>query len=303
MISRKLRICLTALLVLVISIVSVIPSQAVTLLSDGVYTYADIDEYNLSLYNYDSSLSTVLTVPASYNNKFVSSIYQYAFEDNESITQIDFSGASRRLESIGIRAFAGCTGLTGDLALPSSVRSIGLAAFQGCTNISSVTINSNITEVPTQCFNRCTLLSKVYLPISAERIENLAFANCGYLDDVYFPTTVKYISDTAFMNSNFVRFHVWYGSYAHQYAIDNNIRYTLLDGVKLGDVDGDGDITITDATAIQRYLAELETLDAIHLYAADANEDKEVDIADATAIQMAVAKIPTGHPIGEVITK
>ena len=111
------------------------------------------------------------------------------------------------------------------------------------------------------------------------------------------------ISPVAFSNDPNLILGVWYGSYAHQYAIDNNIRYTLLDGVKLGDVDGDGDITITDATAIQRYLAELETLDAIHLYAADANEDKEVDIADATAIQMAVAKIPTGHPIGEVITK
>ena len=41
----------------------------------------------------------------------------------------------------------------------------------------------------------------------------------------------------------------------------------------------------------------------MQLTAADANEDKEVDIADATAIQMSVAKIPTGHPIGEVITK
>ncbi|MDO4892377.1 MAG: dockerin type I repeat-containing protein, partial [Eubacteriales bacterium] len=77
----------------------------------------------------------------------------------------------------------------------------------------------------------------------------------------------------------------------------------LLDGVKLGDVDGDGDITITDATAVQRYLAELDVLDDIHLYAADANGDGDVDISDATAIQMAVAKIPTGYPIGEVITK
>ena len=136
-----------------------------------------------------------------------------------------------------------------------------------------------------------------------ESINPWAFASCTELEYVNIPKSVTYIAKSAFNNDPNLTLGVWYNSYGYHYAKENNINYTLLDGVKLGDVDGNGDITISDATAVQRYLAELETLDAIHLYAADANEDKEVDIADATAIQMAVAEISTGHTIGEVITK
>ena len=168
--------------------------------------------------------------------------------------------------------------------------------------MTSVTVNIGVKTIPVQCFNRCEGLQTVYLPSNLESIENLAFGNCSNLYDIFIPSSVTYISDSAFKNT-FVTFHIYYGSYAYQYAKNNNIPYELLDGVKLGDVDGDGDITITDATAVQRYLAELDVLDDIHLYAADANGDGDVDISDATAIQMAVAKIPTGYPIGEVITK
>lgn len=138
---------------------------------------------------------------------------------------------------------------------------------------------------------------------NVEEIGAFAFADCTALKYLELPKTVKLIGNNAFVNDSNLTLGVWYNSYAYQYAKENNINYTLLDGVKLGDVDGDGDITITDATAVQRYLAELDVLDDIHLYAADANGDGDVDISDATAIQMAVASIPTGYPIGEVITK
>ena len=299
---RKIRmVIISALLLISLSISVILQANAVSIYTDGAYTYADIDQDNVALYGYDNS-DPVLTVPEYYYGRRVSSVYDYAFQNNEYLTQLDFSENSRFITSIGTKSFAECTGLSGELSLPSSIRTLGLGAFQGCTGFTSLTINTGVRNIPRQCFNRCTGLQTVYLPSDLETIDDLAFGSCDYLDKVYIPRSVSYISSSAFARS-YPTLCVYYKSYAHQYAIDNNIRYTLLDGVKLGDVDGDGDITITDATAIQRYLAELETLDAIHLYAADANEDKEVDIADATAIQMAVAKIPTGHPIGRVITK
>ena len=77
----------------------------------------------------------------------------------------------------------------------------------------------------------------------------------------------------------------------------------MLDGVKLGDVNGDGIVNVDDATLIQKYLAELETIEGIYLYAADSNEDTEIDVSDATAIQMYSVELHTGHPIGQVMTK
>lgn len=58
-----------------------------------------------------------------------------------------------------------------------------------------------------------------------------------------------------------------------------------------GDVNGDGSVNISDATAIQMYVAKAVTLDNDSLYAADTNGDGMVDITDATVIQKYIAKI------------
>lgn len=60
----------------------------------------------------------------------------------------------------------------------------------------------------------------------------------------------------------------------------------------IGDADGDGEITIVDATAIQRYLALLpnENFDKT---AADIYGDGEITILDATAIQRWLAALPS----------
>ncbi len=57
----------------------------------------------------------------------------------------------------------------------------------------------------------------------------------------------------------------------------------------LGDVDKDGDINIKDATAIQKHIAMLITLDDEAIILADYDGDSEVTIKDATAIQKKIA--------------
>lgn len=58
-----------------------------------------------------------------------------------------------------------------------------------------------------------------------------------------------------------------------------------------GDVNGDGEITVIDATHIQRHVAKTKELAGNGLLAADVNKDGEVTIFDATEIQRYVAKI------------
>ncbi len=58
-----------------------------------------------------------------------------------------------------------------------------------------------------------------------------------------------------------------------------------------GDADGDGKITILDATRIQRYLAGLAGEDEISMDDADADGDGKITILDATRIQRVLARL------------
>ena len=71
-------------------------------------------------------------------------------------------------------------------------------------------------------------------------------------------------------------------------------------GMILGDADDDGQLTILDATTIQRHLAGLPT-SAYNEGASDADGDGEVSILDATAIQRHLAGLPTNEAIGKTI--
>ena len=58
----------------------------------------------------------------------------------------------------------------------------------------------------------------------------------------------------------------------------------------LGDVNGDGEITIVDSTILQKYIVGQTTLDDETLNVADVNKDGAVTVVDATLIQKFVVK-------------
>lgn len=60
---------------------------------------------------------------------------------------------------------------------------------------------------------------------------------------------------------------------------------------KLGDANGDGEVSITDATTIQRHIAGIEYIPQERIEAADVNNDGSIRILDATLIQRFVAMI------------
>lgn len=69
-------------------------------------------------------------------------------------------------------------------------------------------------------------------------------------------------------------------------------------GYLLGDADGDGAVSIVDATLIQRYLAKMETYAFVEA-AADVNRSGAADIADVTAIQRYLAKAEIPESVDE----
>lgn len=71
------------------------------------------------------------------------------------------------------------------------------------------------------------------------------------------------------------------------------------EGYILGDANGDGYVTISDATSIQMFLVELPVGDDFSAYAADVDGDGEIKLEDAVTIQKWVAEIELPYSIGE----
>lgn len=73
----------------------------------------------------------------------------------------------------------------------------------------------------------------------------------------------------------------------------------------LGNTDGVDGIRVTDATMIQKQIAELVALSGADLYAADVNDDGVVSVLDATILQNWIAENGSamGYHIGELVKK
>ena len=85
------------------------------------------------------------------------------------------------------------------------------------------------------------------------------------------------------------------GTYETELPVGNP---EIPDELLLGDVDGDGEVTIIDATCIQRHLASIPTFAYIES-AADTDGDGEVTIIDATYIQRWLANLQSNDKIGK----
>lgn len=78
------------------------------------------------------------------------------------------------------------------------------------------------------------------------------------------------------------------------------VEYEEPEALLLGDADLSGEVTVIDATCIQRYLADI-VLDVFDDKAADTNANGGVDILDATAIQRWLAGFEGYDAIGKPI--
>lgn len=67
-----------------------------------------------------------------------------------------------------------------------------------------------------------------------------------------------------------------------------------------GDVNGDGDITVVDATLVQKHIVQFETLSADKQILADVNEDNTISVVDATLIQKYIVQLKDWGRTGDV---
>ena len=67
-----------------------------------------------------------------------------------------------------------------------------------------------------------------------------------------------------------------------------------------GDINGDGDITVVDATLVQKHVVQLETLSADKQILADVNGDNTISVVDATLIQKYIVQLKDWGLTGDV---
>ena len=84
-----------------------------------------------------------------------------SYRDSVNIPEeVTYMNRTRKVTSIGNRAFRNCYGLT-SVTIPNSVTSIGERAFEGCSSLTSVTIGNSVTSIGYEAFYGCKNLKTI----------------------------------------------------------------------------------------------------------------------------------------------
>lgn len=127
---------------------------------------------NSSLNSELSNLQTSITAVSI--AKTITGIEASAFEGCTALTKVTFaSGAT--CESIGNKAFKGCTGLNNKVTLPASITTIGTSAFEGCTLLPNINIPDKVTTIDSSTFRGCSALNSLTVGTGVTSIGKDAF--------------------------------------------------------------------------------------------------------------------------------
>lgn len=177
---------------------------------------------------------------------YIKNVEHSAFCDNENMT----FDVIPNLENIGASAFAKCESVEFG-KIGSSFKSLGANAFEGCKGITEAIITKNIEVVPASCFDGVDL-TKLVIENGVKRINMSAFRGLD-LTELTVPASVEYIGDyalysttlrnitiesrnveiaeMAFYKSRRTILNVYDNSTAHKFAMDNELRFNLMEEV------------------------------------------------------------------------
>ena len=111
----------------------------------------------------------------------------------------------------------------------ADITSIGAYAFYGASNLTGVAFEkgSKLQTVSRLAFCLDTSLTEIVLPEGVQSIGDRSFAYCSKLSRVYIPQGMSSMEPLTFKSSSSVVLDVVEGSYAHDYAVNHKIAFTL----------------------------------------------------------------------------
>ena len=185
---------------------------------------------------------------------------------------------------------------TGNVVIPSTVTYQGTTfdvvaiddnAFDGCYDLASVVIGENVTAIGEQAFQGCSGLTSVTIGSNVASIASKAFSYCNALSTVTCLGTVPPVmaSSDCFSNVAYNRAKLLVPrDYIETYQATNYwYRFATIEGTGsagLGDVDGDGSVSIADVTT----LIDLLLYGSAYIEAGDLNGNGRLDIGDVTTL-------------------
>ena len=312
---KRLKTITAVLLVILLTAtfaqVGMIVGYADTFFDDGDFRFAVNRDNTLAVAGYYGS-ETELTLPERVGDRTVVGVHSKCFRNSavesvvipDSYTAIGTSAFQNcsslkkvhlplALKSIGLMAFYQCASLQNINFLETAVENIGMFAFSGCTALEAVSFPESLTSISENAFCGCTSLAEVSLPVELKIIGAGAFMNDTALESVFVPDSVTEIGKSAFApmtDSADFEVRCFENTVAAEYFSQSETANLKVCAKVYGDLNLDGTLDVTDATAVQKHLAELDVYRlAVMLDIADANRDGNIDITDATYIQMKVA--------------
>ena len=118
--------------------------------------------------------------------------------------------------------------LTG-IVLPEGLMEIGSQAFVS-SELKSMYLPGTVEVISRQAFGFCRNLERVAIGYGVKTLEGWMFGDDIMLSEITIPETVKEIGDVSFLNVKHVRIYTTEGSYAQQYASQNQLTCETTPG-------------------------------------------------------------------------
>lgn len=112
--------------------------------------------------------------------------------------------------------------------LIAKVTDLSERCFSNNNSLKQITIPNTIHVIPSNCFKNCLALESVNIPSSIHTIKVNAFNNCDSLKSVFIPYGVNTIEAGAFKDCDKLKIICYKHSTAEEYAIANDIPYSLI---------------------------------------------------------------------------
>lgn len=203
------------------------------------------------------------------------------------------------------------------VTIPNSIETISYAAFYTCKSLKDVTLPNHLLGIDPEAFYDCIALTDISFPSTLQYIERCAFYGCKSLTSVIFPARLGFIGQWSFgycqaltdvychtsepillFENPFVlssgdysgrTLHVPVGALENYQYAEEEYDYhhgwsdyfgTIVE-MAPGDANGDGDLDVSDVTALIDGILGNNTMECIDANA-DVNGDGYIDIKDVT---------------------